>query len=100
MKTMSERIEAAARQAFEAGFSSWERLDQDIKEAWCNEYRTYARMLFPELFDGTGWVAPWEASDPMFGVAPQSIYYTVDDLWKMFRDAHLSPTHTKEGRET
>lgn len=108
MKTMSERIEAACIEAWEArrdihgrypDEGPWEVQPPQMQEWVRHEYERSLRAAFPEMFTepATAWLAPWEFSGV---IDHQSIYYGSVELWRMFRNAHLSPPPTLTERKT
>jgi hypothetical protein len=86
MTTMERRIEIMARQRLAIGemWTSMMRYDRDRHLA---RARNDLRAAFPELFDGTAWLAPMEPTPEMIrkgeGMTMPALRF------KAMRDAHL-----------
>lgn len=101
--TLDERVEAAARAM------AWPHADlEDLSHAKAEFYRIKARQVIkaalPELFDGTGWIAPWEASDDMVRAClPESLGEIIErgfeEDFAFMRDAHLKANAPQGGAE-
>lgn len=96
--TMEERIEAAAKHAFfelNSIMHDHEKLWKGAnKPIWRDVGKAAIRAAFPELFDGTAWLAPWEPTPAILrALARLSAEDFRDDArdWAVMRDAHLSP---------
>jgi len=84
--TMDQRIEAAAKRLDEAN---------DWADEWSTEEIVRFVLLgaFPELADGTAWLAPMEPTEAMclaLDSAPDEWPVTREEF-RMMRDAHLRP---------
>jgi len=88
MKTMEERFAAAVAALDNVVIDDdWHGNDDT---AYC-----VIRAAFPELFDGTAWVAPWEIT-PRMRAASQG-WNGIANIWPAIRDAHLKPSTTGKG---
>ena len=99
--TMEERIEATAKSRYQTQYRRlmkerhgsypppWDAISDDSKASWRGEIEAGLRVAFPELFDGSGWIAPWELSEDM-----HHAMFMADggfEQWAAARDAHLKP---------
>lgn len=87
--TMKERIAAAARYMFADYHGPLERVPEERRRKMLVEAKRLLQASFPELFDGSGWIAPVEMTAPMYAAARGWEY--PDDAWAAARDAHLKP---------
>lgn len=87
--TMSERIDAAGEAARKV-------IQRGGQYAYTEVGQAAIAAAFPELLDGTAWLAPMDPSDGMISSAFRAVYALdeSEDVYKIFnamRDAHLSP---------
>lgn len=83
MKTLEDRIEAAE----EAYNASWRISEEERRR---EAYKAFAG----ELFAGTHWLAPMEATDEMCSAVrydEAAWFGGPDGAWAVFRDAYLNP---------
>lgn len=62
---------------------------------WHNVGMGAAKAFAPELFDGSAWIAPWEATEAMLHVAGEGwLHRGASEDWALMRDVHLKPDAT------
>lgn len=104
--TMEERTEALAKRlykiaAWQAYEVPWESAPEEERNGWRAEADGLVQDAFPELFNGTAWLAPTEATGPML----RTVGETDEQGWAMdyygrMRDAHLAATSPSSTPET
>lgn len=105
---IEERVEKAAKAIYEwvhPAASSWDKEGPTVRGDYTEAGRAVIAKVFPELLDGTGWIAPWEATEAMANAGCRS---AIDDLeptnpemeifYRAMRDAHLASS-AKSGEE-
>lgn len=96
--TRSERIEAAARAMWGEAFIARIKRRPGNGKSFFGDIERAIDAAYPELADGTAWVAPWEATGEMLN-AVRKVWDDDTRLaaaYPAMRDAHLSPN--TEGR--
>ena len=80
------RIEAAARELV----TDWATIDAPTPQQLEYAHKRAGEILaaaYPELANGTAWLAPMEATDEMLEAARGA--WSWPDAWTAMRDAHL-----------
>lgn len=103
--TMDERIEAAAKATWDLENPLERKAFHDtapeVQAVYREEAERVLRGAFPELFDGTGWIAPWDATDAMHGAFHRACDENGQVLmphgWRVLRDAHLKANVPPQG---
>jgi hypothetical protein len=101
--TMSERVEAAARELarFDIQHDIWGELGWE-QDTYRRNVRTILAAAIPEVFGDhpTVWLAPWEASEAMKATGWDMRYGESDPEqavieWRVLRDARLNPNRSE-----
>ena len=104
------RIEAAARAMAVADGYAWGRMTRAYRDVYVTRARFICDTAYPELANGTAWLAPMDPSDAMYTAAGNTLSHfsgdygdyneyfersQVDKLWPAMRDAHLKADEDK-----
>jgi len=90
---LDERIEAAARRAYDPKGEQrvhWDHMISQHQDYWRKHVTEHARVLFPELFGcpPTHWIAPMNADGAMQHAI--AVYGVPARQWRAARDAYLN----------
>ena len=83
------RIEAAARALAENDENDWAELSAAVHKSYRGHARAALTAAYPELANGTAWVAPMQANLDMWNAARDAMDEFTTDPMTAMRDAFL-----------